>query len=94
MVSSSSAQAHLHALPMSQEIPGVFNCATVNMVSLTSLLVMLTYSMLSGLWFRLGVGSLSRCGGSGKRCFWRVLHFSEWVMAGVEFSPQSRGGEI
>ncbi len=94
MVSSSLAQAHLYALPISPEMPGTFNCAAVKMVSLTSLLVMLTYSMLSGLWFRLGVGSFSRCGGSGKRCFQRVSHFSEWVTAGVEFSPQSRGGEI
>ncbi len=47
MASSSMVHAHLQALPINPDIPGVFSWAAVNMASFTSLFVTLTYSMSS-----------------------------------------------
>ncbi len=85
-ISSIMSHAHLHALPVSLDIPGAFSCAAMKIASLTSLLVMLWYAMSLGCSFRLGVGSFSRWGGSGNKCVLSVSHFCTWVTAGGWFS--------
>src|SRR5258708_13561003 len=87
-------QPHLHAHPVSPEIPGVLSGAAVNMVSLTSLFVTGVYSMSSSVGFKLIGGSSGRVGVSGNRWWQRTWHFSSCVMAGGVFSPVEMGGKV
>src|SRR5258707_9469618 len=91
--SSRGPHAHLHALLVSPDIPGAFNCAAMKIASLTSLFVMLMYSRSLFCGHRLIGGLFAICDGSGKRCSLRVAHFSKCTTAGGWFSPWSIGGD-
>ena len=91
--SCSTLHPHLHAHPVSLDIPGALSWAAMNMASLTSLLVTDVYSMSLVEGSRLIRGSSGSVGGSGNRWVWRVWHFSLWVMAGGVFSPVEMGGK-
>src|SRR5260370_12044547 len=79
---------------MSPDIPGALSWAAEKIASLTSFLVMLVYSRSSRSWLRSNVGSSSKLGSSGNRCFCRTSHFCEWEIAGVTPSPWSMGGDV
>src|SRR6266446_4498662 len=79
---------------VSLHIPGAFSCAAMNIVSLTSLFVMLVYSRSLSCRSRLIGGSFAMGDGSGNRCSLRVAHFSECATAGGWSSPQSIGGDV
>src|SRR5258708_2237546 len=92
--SSMGLHAHLHALPVSPEIPGAFSCTAVKIMSLTSLFMTLLYSRSLGFGVRLTGGSFAMSDGSGNRCSLRVVHFSACSTAGGRFSPHSSGGDM